>query len=149
VRESRRVHGDHRLTREDVLGGRRFADEIALCGAPIEDHGAGSDTAWRYVGEGIGSSVYGIPYRTLLPLGVEGLLVAGRCFSATHDAHASARSMATCMAMGQAAGTAAALAAAGDGVPRAVSGDTLRERLALDGALLEPVELTAGEEPTR
>jgi glycine/D-amino acid oxidase-like deaminating enzyme len=149
VRESRRVHGDYRLTREDVLGGHRFADEIALCGAPIEDHGAGGDTAWRYVGEGGGPSVYGIPYRTLLPLGVEGLLVAGRCFSATHDAHASARSMATCMAMGQAAGTAAALAAAGNTVPRAVSGDTLREHLALHGALLEPVELTAGEDPTR
>jgi glycine/D-amino acid oxidase-like deaminating enzyme len=148
VRESRRVHGDYRLTREDVLGGRRFADEIALCGAPIEDHGSGRDTAWHYVGEGGGSPVYGIPYRTLLPLGLEGLLVAGRCFSATHDAHASARSMATCMAMGQAAGTAAALAAAGDTVPRTVSGDTLREHLALDGALLEPVELIAGEEPT-
>jgi glycine/D-amino acid oxidase-like deaminating enzyme len=155
VRESRRVHGDYRLTRDDVLGGRRFADEIALCGAPIEDHGAGGDTAWRYVGEGAGASeggestVYGIPYRTLLPLGIEGLLVAGRCFSATHDAHASARSMATCMAMGQAAGTAAALAAAESTLPRAVSGDTLRVNLALDGALLEPVELTAGEEPTR
>ena len=54
VRESRRVNGDDRLTREDVLTGRRFADEIALCGAPIEDHGAGGDTAWRYVGEGDG-----------------------------------------------------------------------------------------------
>jgi glycine/D-amino acid oxidase-like deaminating enzyme len=149
VRESRRVHGDYRLTRADVLGGRRFADEIALCGAPIEDHGAGGDTAWHHVGEGGGSTVYGIPYRTLLPLGVEGLLVAGRCFSATHDAHASARSMATCMAMGQAAGTAATLAVVADTVPRTVSGDTLREHLALDGALLEPVELTAGEEPTR
>ena len=147
VRESRRVHGDYRLTREDVLGGRRFADEIALCGAPIEDHGAGRDTAWRYVGEG-GGPRYGIPYRTLLPLGLEGLLVAGRCFSATHDAHASARSMATCMAMGQAAGTAAALAAVARTVPRALSGDTLREHLALDGALLEPVELIAGEEHT-
>jgi hypothetical protein len=149
VRESRRVHGDYRLTREDVLGGRRFDDEIALCGAPIEDHGAGGDTAWHHVGKGGGSAVYGIPYRTLLPLGIEGLLVAGRCFSATHDAHASARSMATCMAMGQAAGTAATLAVVADTVPRTVSGDTLREHLALDGALLEPVELTAGEEPTR
>ena len=151
VRESRRVHGDYLLTRDDVLGGRRFADEIALCGAPIEDHGAGGDTAWRHVGEGAGgggSPVYGIPYRTLLPLGIEGLLVAGRCFSATHDAHASARSMATCMAMGQAAGTAATLAAVAKTVPRAVTGDTLREHLALDGALLEPVELIAGEEPT-
>jgi glycine/D-amino acid oxidase-like deaminating enzyme len=151
VRESRRVHGDYRLTRDDVLSGRRFEDEIALCGAPIEDHGGGADTAWSYVGEGAGgggSTVYGIPYRALLPLGIEGLLVAGRCFSATHDAHASARSMATCMAMGQAAGTAATLAAGANTVPRAVSGDTLREHLALDGALLEPVELTAGEEPS-
>ena len=117
VRESRRVHGDQLLTRDDVLGGRRFDDEIALCGAPIEDHGAGGDTAWQYVGE---SGVYGIPYGCLLPLGIEGLLVAGRCFSATHDAHASARSMATCMAMGQAAGTAAAMAAASGTTPRAL-----------------------------
>jgi glycine/D-amino acid oxidase-like deaminating enzyme len=137
VRESRRVHGDHRLTRDEVLGGRRFADEIALCGAPIEDHGPGGDTTWQHVGDG---GVYGIPYRSLLPQGVEGLLVAGRCFSATHDAHASARSMATCMAMGQAAGTAAVFAAAGGTVPRAVPATALRERLALDGAVLDPIE---------
>jgi hypothetical protein len=140
VRESRRVHGDHRLTRDDVLSGRRFPDEVALCGAPIEDHGPGGDTEWQHVGE---AGVYGIPYRTLLPLGIEGLLVAGRCFSATHDAHASARSMATCMAMGQAAGTAAALAAAGRTVPRAVPAEALRDRLALDGALFEPVPAEA------
>ena len=137
VRESRRVHGDHRLTREDVLEARRFPDEIALCGAPIEDHHAGGDTDWRYVG---GAGVYGIPYRSLLPRGVEGLLVAGRCFSATHDAHASARSMATCMALGQAAGTAAAMAAAAGGVPRDVPAAALRARLAADGALLDPLE---------
>jgi len=136
VRESRRVHGDYRLTRDDVLGGARFPDEIALCGAPIEDHGAGGDTAWQYVGEG---GVYGIPYRTLLPLNADGLLVAGRCFSATHDAHASARSMATCMAMGQAAGTAAAMAAAAGTTPRAVDADALRARLLAAGALLSPV----------
>ncbi len=141
VRESRRVHGDHRLTRDDVLEARRFPDEIALCGAPIEDHGAGGDTEWRYVGAG---GVYGIPYRSLLPRGIDGLLVAGRCFSATHDAHASARSMATCMAMGQAAGTAAAMAAAGATVPRAIAADALRARLADDGALLEPMEPEEG-----
>ena len=141
VRESRRVHGDYRLTRDDVLSGRRFDDEIALCGAPIEDHGAGGDTAWRYVGEGGGSTVYGIPYRTLLPLGIKGLLVAGRCFSATHDAHASARSMATCMAMGQAAGTAAAIAVPAGLTPRSVAVGELRDRLILDNCLLEPMDL--------
>jgi len=136
VRESRRIHGDYRLTREDVLAGRRFEDEIALCGAPIEDHGAGAGTEWRYVDEG---GVYGIPYRTLLPRGVEGLLVAGRCFSSTHDAHASARSMATCMAMGQSAGTAAALAAQAGTSPRGVDVAQLRRRLADAGALLQPM----------
>ena len=65
--------------------------------------------------------------------------MAGRCFSATHDAHASARSMATCMAMGQAAGTAAAMAAADDTTPRAVAASDVRARLLADGALLEPV----------
>jgi len=136
VRESRRVHGAYVLTREDVLEGRRFDDEIALCGAPIEDHHAGGDTAWQYVGE---AGVYGIPYRCLLPAELDGLLVAGRCFSSTHDAHASARSMATCMAMGQAAGTAAVMAIRHGTVPRAVSAASLRNRLHAEGALLEPM----------
>jgi hypothetical protein len=134
VRESRRVVGDYQLTRADVLEGRRFDDEIALCGAPIEDHGAGGGTEWQYVA---GGAVYGIPYRCLLPAGIDNLLVAGRCFSSTHDAHASARSMATCMAMGQAAGTAAALAAAGRFSPRDVPSSTLREHLLADGAILD------------
>jgi glycine/D-amino acid oxidase-like deaminating enzyme len=137
VRESRRVVGDYRLTGDDVLDARRFADEIALCGAPIEDHIAGTDTRWTYIPH---SGVYGIPFRCLLPGAVEGLLVAGRCFSATHDAHASARSMATCMAMGQAAGTAAALAVASGTTPRSVKVDVLRRHLAEDGALLDPLE---------
>lgn len=141
VRESRRIFGDYRLTRDDVLGARRFEDEIALCGAPIEDHGTGGDTAWHYVA---GGGVYGIPYRALLPAGLEGLLVAGRCFSATHEAHASARSMATCMAMGQAAGTAAAIAARDGTLPRAVDAGALRGRLLADGALLEPLPAAGG-----
>ena len=136
VRESRRVHGDYVLTREDVLTGCRFDDEIALCGAPIEDHHAGGDTQWQYVGQ---PGVYGIPYRTLLPAGLRGLLVAGRCFSATHDAHASARSMATCMAMGQAAGTAASLAVRAGTTPHDVPAADLRAALLDGGALLEPM----------
>jgi hypothetical protein len=136
VRESRRVHGRYRLEAGDVLAGRRFEDEIALCGAPIEDHHAGADTRWSYVPDG---GVYGIPYRCLLPQLVEGLLVAGRCFSATHDAHASARSMGTCMSMGQAAGTAAALAAADGAVPGGLDAGRLRRHLAEQGVLLDPV----------
>src|SRR5207253_9481791 len=138
VRESRRVIGDYRLTRDDVLGSRRFEDEIGLCGAPIEDHASGPDTRWTYVPE---SGVYGIPYRCLLPEGVEGLVVAGRCFSGMHVAHASARSMATCMAMGLAAGTAAAMAVKSHDTPRPCHSPALRACLPLNHPLLHPNDL--------
>lgn len=131
VRETRRVYGEYRLTREDCLSARKFEDAIGACGAPIEDHHAGSDTKWVYVPEG---ETYDIPYRTLVPQQVRGLLVAGRCFSATHDAHASCRSMAQTMAMGQAAGTAAALSVLGDTLPHELSVAKLQERLVMDGA---------------
>jgi hypothetical protein len=134
VRETRRVYGDYRLTRDDVLSARHFEDDIGLCGAPIEDHRAGVDTAWLYLPEG---STVGIPYRTLLVRDATNVLVAGRCFSATHDAHASVRSMAQCMAMGQAAGTAAALAVAGDRLPRELDATALRDRLRRDGAIVD------------
>ena len=134
VRETRRVYGDYRMTREDVLGAQRFDDEVGLCGAPIEDHHPGADTKWQYLPDG---QVVGIPYRSLLVRDSDNTLVAGRCFSATHDAHASVRSMAQTMAMGQAAGTAAALAIEKDLEPRAVPAVVLRDRLRRDGAVLE------------
>jgi hypothetical protein len=133
VRETRRVYGDARLTREDVLAARQFEDQVGLCGAPIEDHHAGADTRWQYLPDG---QAVGIPFRTLLVRDAANLLVAGRCFSATHDAHASVRSMAQCMVMGQAAGTAAGLATRLRLVPREVPFATLRDRLAANGAIL-------------
>jgi hypothetical protein len=133
LRETRRVYGDYRLSRADVLGARQFDDQIGLCGAPIEDHRPGIGTRWEYLPEG---SAVGIPYRSLVARDAQNVLVAGRCFSATHDAHASVRSMAQCMAMGQAAGTAAALALGrGDDV-RALEPDRLLSRLRADGAVL-------------
>lgn len=138
VRESRRLTGQYVLTRDDVLAARGFADAIARCGAPIEDHDAGSSTIWKYVGgaDSPTGATYEIPFRCLLPCRVAGLLVAGRCLSATHDAHASVRSMAQCMATGQAAGTAAALAVASDSPLSQVNIDRLRAALEKDGALL-------------
>jgi glycine/D-amino acid oxidase-like deaminating enzyme len=131
VRETRRVYGRYRLTREDCLSARKFEDAIGACGAPIEDHRAGADTAWAYLPDGM---TYDIPYRTLVPQQVDGLLVAGRCFSATHDAHASCRSMAQTMTMGQAAGTAAALSVRADLLPHTLPVAQLQERLAQMGA---------------
>ena len=127
VRESRRIVGEHVLTADEILAATQFPDQIARCGAPIEEHHSGDDTRWVYLEEG---ATYGIPFRSLQPQALDNVLVAGRCFSATHDAHASARSMGTCMAMGQAAGTAAALSAE----PKRLAPDVLRARLREDGA---------------
>jgi len=131
VRETRRILGDYQLNGEDVLAARRFEDGIARCGAPIEDHHAGRDTRWAYIPN---SGTYTIPFRALLPRNLDGILVAGRCLSSTHDAHASARSIGTCMAMGQAAGSAAALAADQGITPRQVQTDTLLTLLDRQGA---------------
>lgn len=153
VRETRRVYGEYRLTRDDCLNVARFEDRIALCGAPIEDHrkggdGRGDETVWAYVPKG---DAYDVPYRTLVPRGRDEIWVAGRCFSATHDAHASCRSMAQTMAMGQAAGTAAALSLHHDCSARAVSIPELQDRLRRAGAVLEMPSRTAatGEDDWR
>ena len=134
IRETRRVYGEYRLTRDDVLTARQFDDQIGLCGAPIEDHHGGTDTKWEYLPEG---KAVGIPLRTLIPKRAHNLFVAGRCFSATHDAHASVRSMGQCMAMGQAAGSAAAHCVVNRLAPQEIPIKTLQDQLREAGAVLE------------
>jgi len=134
VRETRRVYGEYRITKDEVLAAKQFDDQIGLCGAPIEDHHGGADTKWGYLPDG---QCVGIPWPTLIPKDSENLLMAGRCFSATHDAHASIRSMAQCMAMGQAVGAAAATMAAQKKSPQEISVKQLQDSLRKDGAILE------------
>ena len=134
IRETRRIIGDYVLTRGDVLSARQFEDQIGLCGAPIEEHGPGDSTKWVYLPDG---QCVGIPYRTLLPQKLANVFVIGRCFSATHDAHASVRSMAQCMAMGQAAGTAAGWCIRNNTDTRSVPFSGLRDRLVASNAILE------------
>ncbi len=136
VRETRRIIGEYTLTKEDVLEARKFEDAIVLCGAPIEDHHNQTGTKWEYLEEG---KTYQVPYRCLIPKDSTNLLVAGRCLSATHDAHASVRSMGQCMGMGQAAGIAAALAIDQQRKPIDINIDTLQQKLRSYGAILEDV----------
>lgn len=138
VRETRRLVGEYVLGRADFIGALSHDDDIARCGAPIEDHGHGESTKWEYVGGGASpdDSTYGVPFGTLVPREVENLLVAGRCLSATHEAHASVRSIGQCMAMGHAVGVAAAMAADTGLLPRDVDRNNLRRVLAEAGAIL-------------
>jgi hypothetical protein len=138
VRETRRVYGEHRLTKEDCLTGEIPDSSVLLCGAPIEDHRKGKDgqdeTYWEYIP---GTGIYGVPYGTLVPSGSSLTWVVGRCFSATHDAHASCRSMAQTMSMGQAAGLAAIQSLKTDCDAKEIDVSLLRNELAELGQILE------------
>ena len=138
IRESRRLVGEYVLSRADFIGALSHEDDIARCGAPIEDHSAGAATHWEYVGGAVepDGATYGIPFGCLVPVEVDRLLVAGRFLSATHEAHASARSIGQCLAMGHAAGTAAALAAESASSVRQIDRRKLRSRLQSEGAIL-------------
>jgi len=131
IRESRRIVGRYTLTRDDVLQARRFDDAVARSAYPIDVHNpSGSGTVTQRLAPG---ESYEIPYRTLLPVNREQLLVAGRCISTTHEALASTRLTPTVMTLGQAAGTAAALACA-RGVPVGdIDTNELRAQLVADG----------------
>jgi hypothetical protein len=119
VRETRRFVGLQRLTREDLLRGRRWPDAVVRDASFVIDihNPDGSGQA-----EGLAAEVrpYDIPYGCLVPRDLDGLLLAGRCISGSHDAHASYRVMCISMAIGAAAGAAAAVAVQNGVQPRDV-----------------------------
>jgi hypothetical protein len=105
VRETRHILGEYTLTGPDSRGETHFDDSIAADNSALDIHDPkGGDVDFQSM------PPYEIPYRCLLPRRVEQILVAGRCISADHEAHARSRNMPACMATGQAAGVAAAIA---------------------------------------
>lgn len=135
VRETRRIVGEYVLTVEDLAAGREFEDTIALCGYPVDIHsptddGGGADGTYTT------ANVYQIPYRSLVPATLDGVLVAGRALSATHEAQGATRVMPPSFAMGEAAGAAAALAVRDRVQPRDVSIPALQKTLIQQGAYL-------------
>lgn len=159
IRESHRILAEHQLTRENVLEGERFDDTIAQGTYEIDIHdpdGPGitfehidgrsrtitgeSEVQWgRWDGQPNDAPLrdtlcYFVPYRSLIPRGLDNGLAAGRCAGANHDSAGAIRVMVNCMQLGQAAGMAAAMATDGD-VCRVDSGD-LRDALTASGVPL-------------
>lgn len=135
VRETRRIMGLYVLTARDVLACRKFRDGIALCSYPIDIHNpAGAGTVIKSLPPG---EWYSIPYRCLVPREVDGLLVAGRPISSTHEAHSSLRVQPICYATGQAAGIAAAIAAVQRIPPRDLDPKAVRAEIRNQGGILE------------
>ncbi len=135
IRETRRIVGEYQLTEGDVLQCVSFVDTIGVNGWPIEEHVAGN-IVFKWQDTPAARGFNHLPYRMLLPLRVNNLLVAGRCGSMTHMGQSAARVTGGCLVMGQAAGTAAALAIESSSVPREVEPATLQQRLEAAGAYL-------------
>lgn len=144
VRESRHVAGDYVLTLDDVLGGSDFPDTVARGAYPLDLHDLrpGAQVLGARVGGG-GVTLrriehsYGIPLRCLLPVGLDGLVVAGRAISATHEAAGSVRGQGVCMATGHAAGTIAAMSAAAGAAARRLTAAAVQKTLRAQHAVLD------------
>ncbi len=97
IRETRRIKGQYTMDRDDIMSCRHFDDAIAVASYPLDIHhpvGGGCTLEWC-------GDCYDIPYRSLVPLHIKNLLVAGRAISTTHEAMSAIRVMAPCMAMGK------------------------------------------------
>lgn len=134
IRESRHIKGDYRLTADDLLSAKVPEDSILLSANSVDVHGRFGPASNEYVP--INGDYYGVPYRSLIAYGVEGLLLAGRCVSADSTAAGAIRVMPPCMAMGQAAGTAAAMATKAGVSPRSIDAQALRARLKENNVVL-------------
>ena len=131
VRQTRQARGTATLTNNDVVRGTKRADGIARSPWPIELHaGAKPRVEWLL------DDFYEVPYGCFVPERGDGLLIAGRCLSAQHEAVASARVTAQCFSYGHAIGHAAAMSIDARCEPRELRGEDVRDRLNADGAKL-------------
>lgn len=134
VRETRRIAGEYQITAQDVTNGTPFDDAIGHGTYPIDIHEPGGKGGfWKEPAIGV---VYDFPYRSMLPKGVENLIVGGRCISASHEALGGLRVMVNCFALGQAAGTAAAMSVQAGKSFRELNVRSLQERLHSHGSFL-------------
>jgi hypothetical protein len=140
VRETRRVRGEYVLTLEDILECKTFDDAICRNHYPVDIH---TPRGKKLVHERTGDFPYfkpdafhEIPLRSIIPLGLENVLVPGRCASATFEAQSAIRVQQNCHSMGEAAGLAAAWISARGLTAREIDGLELREALKAQGANL-------------
>lgn len=131
TRESRRILGKAYLTGEDIRSGRKYDDVVARAIYMIDTHNPtaiGEPSHLEYLDQ-----PYDIPYGSLVPKDIKGLLMAGRCISGDTVALSSFRILATCYSTGEAAGTAAAMCAEEDCLPDALDVEKLQSVLVKNG----------------
>lgn len=137
IRESRHITGEYVLTGEDVVNGQKFDDVVSRGYFPIDIHNLKGKSG--YTGGGTWQDLddtYDVPKRALIPVELDGLVMAGRAISADQAAHGSFRTQGGVMAIGHAAGTLAALAAKSSTRPREVDHRDVQATLLDQGASL-------------
>lgn len=127
VREVRRIKGEYVITTDHLVTGRHTDDTVVICNYGMDAWGENIKK------EDARTKPYGIPYRSLLPLDVDGLIMAGRCISGSHLAMSSYRVQPIVSAIGQAAGTAAAMASLKKTSPRDIDVKKLVAKLTKAG----------------
>jgi hypothetical protein len=142
VRETRRIVGEYVITRDDIWNYVKFPDAINCGSYPIDIHSPTDSTTEFPMDHFYGGKYWTIPYRALVPLNVENLLVAGRCLSATHEAMAAVRCMANTIGMGEAAGFAAALCVRSGATPRTLDYREVQRALRQNGGWLGEVAVS-------
>jgi hypothetical protein len=122
ARDTRRLVGEYVFTEKDCLDGTDFEDAVA------SKYGGSDPVGTQRSNLDIKQGAL-FPYRSLLPKEVDGLLVAGRCSSATMLGHYGGKSIGNMISLGQAAGVAAALCARHQMTPRNLPPRLIQERL--------------------
>lgn len=132
VRETRRIKGRATITKADILEGRESTDGVVYGAWYLDRHPR------RHSGFHMHEVVrpYPIGFGTMLPEGLDNVIVAGRSHSADSAALASTRVNITALGMGEAAGVAAALAVERNCPPGELVYDQLQQTLIQDGAIL-------------
>ena len=135
IRETRHIQGEYVLALKDIYEQRDFEDSIGLGSHPIDTRPRPewlNDPKTSYPARWF----FKIPYRSLVALNIDNLLIAGRCISATHEAFGCIRPTVQCMITGEAAGTAAALCVQNNTAPRKIDFNLIRQKLKANGVLL-------------
>jgi len=132
IRQTRQVDGVYKLKNSDVINGKKFKDGIARSPWPIELHSGNKPKV-----EWLLDDVYEVPLNCFIPKNGEGIIAAGRCLSAEHEAVASARVTAQCFGYGHAVGHAASISIKENMLLRDIKGENVREILNKEGARLD------------
>ena len=138
TRQRRQIVGDYTLRYVDQVAGRTFPDSIALCSAGYDTHGYIIDPC-LLLRHPVGAIKSYVPFRCLLPQGLDGLLVTGIGLSAHRDAQPVVRMEPDIQNQGYAAGVAAAMAGLQGTAVRHIDVRALQKHLVEIGNLPEAV----------